>query len=52
VQAPELQHDKEQEKDDRTTRAEEVLSVVPDAYDSSRDQMTIDGLVIADLLTD
>jgi hypothetical protein len=31
VQAPQLQHDEEQEEDDGTARDEEVLSVLPEA---------------------
>jgi hypothetical protein len=36
VQATQLQHDEEQEEDDRTARDEQVLSVLPETHGSQR----------------
>jgi hypothetical protein len=41
MQAPQLQHDEEQEEDDRTARDEQVLPVLPEAYVSQREQMKL-----------
>jgi hypothetical protein len=39
LQATELQHDKEQAEDDRSSRDEEVLSLVSPAHRASRDEV-------------
>src|SRR3954471_14069872 len=40
VQTPELQHDEEQEEDERTARAEQVLPLLPEAHRSKRDEVS------------
>jgi hypothetical protein len=51
LQAPELQHDEEQEEDDGADRVQQVLPLLPEAYGAQRDEvidestnLRIDGL--------
>jgi hypothetical protein len=39
VQTPQLQHDQEQEEDDRAPRDEQVLPVLPEAHGAQRDEV-------------
>jgi hypothetical protein len=50
VQTPELQHDEEQEEDDRAPGAEQVLPVLPEAHGAQGNKVGIAdlGLRIAD----
>jgi hypothetical protein len=40
VQAPELQHDEEQEEDDRADRVQQVLPLLPQAHGAQRNEVT------------
>jgi hypothetical protein len=44
VQAPQLQHDEEQEKDDRADRVQQVLPLLPEAHGAQRDKVEVEKL--------
>jgi hypothetical protein len=44
VQAPQLQHDEEQEEDDRADRVQQVLSLLPEAHGAQRDEVEVEKL--------
>ena len=41
LQAPELQHDEEQEEDDRAARVQQVLPLLPQAHGAQRDEVGV-----------
>jgi hypothetical protein len=50
VQTSQLQHDEEQEEDDRTARDEQVLSLLPEAHGAQGNE--VGASVILDVIGD